>query len=48
LKRLADPEYATRAEEWDKQREKEEDWCAFLPAPTPPEGNTEAVKHGRS
>jgi len=26
-------------------QEKEEDWCAFLPALTPPEGYTEAVKH---
>jgi len=25
--------------------EKEEDWCAFLPAPTPPAGCTEAVQH---
>jgi hypothetical protein len=29
-------------------QEKENDWCAFLPASTPPEGYTEAVKHGRS
>jgi hypothetical protein len=29
-------------------QEKEDDWCAFLPASTPPEGYTEAVKHGRS
>jgi len=29
-------------------QEKEDEWCAFLPAPTPPEGYTEAVKHGRS
>jgi hypothetical protein len=29
-------------------QEKEDDWCAFLPAPTPPEGHTEAVKHKRS
>src|SRR4029453_4282278 len=27
-------------------QEKEDDWCAFLPASTPPEGYTEAVKHG--
>jgi hypothetical protein len=26
-------------------QEKEEDWCAFLPAPTPPEGNTEMAQH---
>jgi hypothetical protein len=30
------------------RQEKEGDWCAFLPAPTPPEGYTEVVKHGRS
>ena len=29
-------------------QEREDDWCAFLPAPTPPEGHTKAVKHGRS
>jgi hypothetical protein len=29
-------------------QEKEDDWCAFLPASTPPEGYTEAVQHGRS
>jgi hypothetical protein len=28
--------------------EKEEDWCAFLPAPTPSEGYTEAVQHRRN
>jgi len=28
--------------------EKEDDWCAFLPAPTPPEGGTEAVQQRRS
>jgi hypothetical protein len=28
--------------------EKEEDWCAFLPAPTPPEGYTEAAQPRRS
>lgn len=27
--------------------EKEDDWCAFLPAPTPPEGYTEVVQHRR-
>jgi len=27
---------------------KEDDWCAFLPAPTPPEGGTEAVQQRRS
>jgi hypothetical protein len=27
--------------------EKEDDWCAFLPAPTPPEGYTEAAQYGR-
>src|SRR5215813_7670884 len=26
-------------------QEKEDDWCAFLPAPTPPEGYTEAAQH---
>jgi len=29
-------------------QEKEEDWCAFLPAPTPPEGYAEVVQHKRS
>jgi hypothetical protein len=29
-------------------QEKEENWCAFLPAPTPPEGYTEAAQHRRS
>jgi hypothetical protein len=29
-------------------QEKEDDWCAFLPAPTPPEGYTEAAHHRRS
>ena len=29
-------------------QEKEEDWCAFLPAPTPPEGYPEAAQHRRS
>ena len=29
-------------------QEKEEDWCAFLPAPTPPAGCTEAAQHRRS
>ncbi len=34
-------------------QEKEEDWCAFLPAPTPPAGCTEAAqprqsKHGET
>jgi hypothetical protein len=24
---------------------KEDDWCAFLPAPTPPEGYSEAAQH---
>jgi len=28
--------------------ENEEDWCAFLPAPTPPEGCTEAAQHRQS
>jgi len=28
-------------------QEKEDEWCAFLPAPTPPEGYTEAVQHRR-
>ena len=27
---------------------KEDEWCAFLPAPTPPEGDTEAAQHRRS
>jgi len=26
-------------------QEKEDDWCAFLPAPTPPEGYAEVVQH---
>jgi hypothetical protein len=29
-------------------QKKEEDWCAFLPAPTPPEGYTGAAQHRRS
>ena len=29
-------------------QEKEDDWCAFLPAPTPPQGCTEAAQHRRS
>ena len=29
-------------------QEKEEDWCAFLPASTPPEGYTEAAQPRRS
>jgi hypothetical protein len=29
-------------------QEKEDDWCAFLPAPTPPEGATETAQHRRS
>jgi hypothetical protein len=29
-------------------QEKEDDWCAFLPAPTPPEGYSEATQHRRS
>jgi hypothetical protein len=29
-------------------QEKEDDWCAFLPAPTPPEGGTEAVQQRQS
>ena len=29
-------------------QEKEEDWCAFLPAPTPPEGYPEAAQPRRS
>jgi hypothetical protein len=28
--------------------EKEDEWCAFLPAPTPPEGCTESARHRRS
>ena len=28
-------------------QEKGDEWCAFLPASTPPEGYTEAVKHRR-
>jgi len=28
-------------------QEKEDDWCAFLPAPTPPEGHTEAAQSRR-
>ena len=28
-------------------QEKEDDWCAFLPAPTPPEGCSKAVQHRR-
>src|SRR5262249_41563345 len=28
-------------------QEKEDEWCAFLPASTSPEGYTEAVKHRR-
>jgi hypothetical protein len=27
---------------------KEDEWCAFLPAPTPPEGDTKAAQHRRS
>ena len=27
---------------------KEDEWCAFLPAPTPPEGCSEAAQHRRS
>ena len=30
------------------KQEKEDDWCAFLPAPTPPEGYSEAAQHRRS
>ena len=26
-------------------QEKEDDWCAFLPAPTPPDGYSEALQH---
>jgi hypothetical protein len=29
-------------------QEKEDEWCAFLLAPTPPEGSTEAAQHRRS
>jgi hypothetical protein len=29
-------------------QEKEDDWCAFLPAPTPPEGYSEVVQPRRS
>ena len=29
-------------------QEKEIDWCAFLPAPTPPEGDTEAAQSRQS
>jgi hypothetical protein len=29
-------------------QEKEEDWCAFLPAPTPPAANTGSAQHRRS
>ena len=29
-------------------QEKEEDWCAFLPSSTPPEGYSEAAQHRRS
>jgi hypothetical protein len=29
-------------------QEKEDEWCAFLPAPTPPEGYSEAAQHRRS
>jgi hypothetical protein len=29
-------------------QEKEDEWCAFLPAPTPPEGDTEAAQQKRS
>jgi hypothetical protein len=28
--------------------EKEDDWCAFLPSSTPPEGDTKAAQHRRS
>jgi hypothetical protein len=28
--------------------EKEENWCAFLPAPTPSEGYSEVAQHRRS
>ena len=29
-------------------QEKEDDWCAFLPAPTPPAAYTEAAQHRQS
>jgi hypothetical protein len=29
-------------------QEKEDEWCAFLPAPTPPEGYTKAAQQKRS
>ena len=29
-------------------QEKEDTWCAFLPAPTPPERDTEAAQHRRN
>ena len=29
-------------------QEKEDDWCAFLPAPTPPAGYSEAAQHRQS
>ena len=29
-------------------QEREDDWCAFLPAPTPPKGCSEAAQHRRS
>src|SRR5215813_4294031 len=29
-------------------QEKEDDWCAFLPAPTPPPGYSEAAQYRRS
>jgi hypothetical protein len=29
-------------------QQKEADWCAFLPAPTPPEGQTVALQHRQS
>ena len=29
-------------------QEKEDNWCAFLPAPTPPEGYSEAAQYRRS
>ena len=29
-------------------QEKENEWCAFLPSPTPPEGYSEAAQHRRS
>jgi hypothetical protein len=28
-------------------QEKEDEWCAFLPAPMPPEGYSEAAQHRR-